>query len=107
DVVAVATLFVPPDSTDWALFEYLAVDERHRGRGMGAALFRHVLAAVAGRAVLLEVDSDRDPSPLQHERSRRLAFYQRLGCQRRVRSFPLSRRTGRGDQTRRRRREGE
>jgi len=82
DVVALATVFVPPDSKAWALFEYLAVDERCRGSGIGAAMFRHVVDAIAGRALLLEVDSDSDPSPLQHERSRRLAFYRRLGCRR-------------------------
>jgi GNAT superfamily N-acetyltransferase len=79
-VVAMATVFVPGDASDWALFEYLAVDERLRGRGIGAGMVRHVVELFHGRAVLLEVDSDRDPSPLQRERTRRLAFYRRLGA---------------------------
>jgi GNAT superfamily N-acetyltransferase len=81
-VVAMATAFVPGDASDWALFEYLAVDERFRGRGIGAGIFRHVVDLLVDRAVLLEVDSDRDPSPLQHERTRRLAFYRRMGARR-------------------------
>lgn len=87
DAVAFATVFVPPDAGDWALVEYLAVDSRLRGRGIGAATFNHLMQMLPSRALLLEVDSDREESPLRAERSRRIQFYQRLGC-RRIRNLP-------------------
>lgn len=83
DAVGFATLFVPHGNPPpaWSLLEYLAVDQRSRGRGVGAAIFRQILAMMLGRAVLLEVDSNRDPSP-QAQSARRIEFYRRLGCRR-------------------------
>ena len=65
-----------------ALLEYIAVDERRRGRGIGRLLF----SAIAGwpevreRFLLIEVDSLRDPATDPTDHARREAFYRRLGC---------------------------
>ena len=68
--------------SDAALLEYMAVDAEFRGRGVGAALFRAVVEwpAIAGRFVLVEVDSHREDSAEREERARRKAFYRRLGA---------------------------
>lgn len=63
-----------------SLLEYLAVDPERRGSGVGAALFRR--AANVASPILLEVESDREDTPDQALRSRRIAFYRRLGCRR-------------------------
>ncbi len=72
-VLGFAVLFVPTTGIDAALLEYLAVAEAARGGGVGGQLFAHAVA-LAGRAVLIEIetgDADAD---------RRRAFYRRLGC---------------------------
>jgi GNAT superfamily N-acetyltransferase len=72
-VAGFAVWFLPPDEP-FALLEYLAVDERHRGRGLGAALVRN--GTGVGRTVIAEVDAEDAACP---ERARRVAFYRRLG----------------------------
>lgn len=71
---------------DVALLEYMAIDRRWRGAGLGKALYERATAEVLScnsRSVLLiEVDSDRQDSPDRAMRSRRIAFYRRLGCRR-------------------------
>ena len=62
------------------LLEYLAVDARCRSSGTGAVLFARVLRN--DRPLVVEVESDRFPSPDQATRTRRIGFYRRLGCQR-------------------------
>jgi GNAT superfamily N-acetyltransferase len=70
----------------FCLLEYMAVDEPYRRRGVGAELFRETVSAIGSerRAIpmLLEVDSDREPSADQELRRRRQNFYRRLGCRR-------------------------
>jgi GNAT superfamily N-acetyltransferase len=69
-------------NTDACLLEYMAIEHDHRNRGIGQLLFREVLARpeIAGRFLLAEVDSDKLPCPDRAERTRRKAFYHRLGC---------------------------
>jgi len=71
--------FVPPDS---CLLEYMAVDGSLRGRGIGSALFQAACASAmtATRFVLLEVDSEAQPSADRAIRARRKLFYRTLGC---------------------------
>lgn len=81
-VVGFSILFLPAREP-FCLLEYMAVDAGHRSGGVGAALFRHGLRI--DRITILEVDSDRAPSPEPPEQDpcrRRQAFYRRLGCRR-------------------------
>lgn len=62
-----------------SLLEYMAVDTKLRGGGVGGQLFEHVKGHIAGDAILLlEVDavSGTDAGVAQ----RRRAFYERHGC---------------------------
>jgi hypothetical protein len=67
---------------DAALLEYMAVEEKRRGAGIGKLLFR----AIAGwpeahdRFLLMEVDSTAIPSPDGEDRARRKEFYRGEGC---------------------------
>ena len=71
-------------SESFCLLEYMAVDKSYRGRGVGAELFEETVGTVykehSAIPILLEVDSDREPSPDRVERRRRQNFYRRLGC---------------------------
>jgi len=83
-VLGFTILFVPPDR-GFALLEYMAVASDRRGSGLGAAMFRRTVEQAltpqgVALPVLLEVDSDREASPDQALRTRRLHFYRRLGC---------------------------
>jgi len=73
-------------SESFCLLEYMAVDKSHRGGGVGSELFEQTIGAVhrsdGAIPILLEVDSDREPSPDQVQRRRRQNFYRRLGCRR-------------------------
>lgn len=83
-IVGFSILFLP-SGEPFCLLEYMAVDAAVRGGGVGAGLFRksqEIAAARQGEAVVLivEVDSDRVPSPNQVLCSKRQRFYRRLGC---------------------------
>jgi len=71
-------------SESFCLLEFMAVDKSYRGRGLGSELFDETVGAVyrshGAIPILLEVDSDRKPSPDQVQRRRRQNFYRRLGC---------------------------
>ena len=68
----------------FCLLEYMALDKSYRGRGVGAELFEATVGTVykerGAIPILVEVDSDREPSPDRVERRRRQNFYRRLGC---------------------------
>jgi ribosomal protein S18 acetylase RimI-like enzyme len=84
-VVGFSIVFVA-SSESFCLLEYMAVDKNYRGRGVGSELFEETVGAVyrshGAIPILLEVDSDREPSPDQAQRRRRQNFYRRLGCRR-------------------------
>jgi ribosomal protein S18 acetylase RimI-like enzyme len=84
-VVGFSIVFVA-GSESFCLLEYMAVDKSHRGGGVGSELFEQTIEAVhrsnGAIPILLEVDSDREPSPDQVQRRRRQNFYRRLGCRR-------------------------
>jgi GNAT superfamily N-acetyltransferase len=64
-----------------SLLEYMAVDSGHRKRGIGGQLFNAALAlADTATPLLLEVESDREPSEDRAQRVKRKRFYRRLGC---------------------------
>jgi GNAT superfamily N-acetyltransferase len=80
-----AAVFAPPDE-NFALLEYLAVDERFRGGGIGAGLFRAAVRTLEDDAragpLLIEVEAlEGDPAERARQERRR-AFYRRLGCRR-------------------------
>jgi hypothetical protein len=84
-LVGFSIVFVS-DSESFGLLEYMAVDKSHRGGGVGSELFKETVAAMCRSngaiPILLEVDSDREPSPDQAQRRRRQNFYRGLGCRR-------------------------
>ena len=67
---------------DAALLEYMAVDEKQRGRGIGRLLFRAITGwpEAHDRFLLMEVDSGRVVCEDALDRARRKSFYRRLGC---------------------------
>ena len=67
---------------DASYLEYFAVAELRRGQGIGQFLFQQIVAMreVEGRSMIVEVDSDKRPSSLQRDNTRRKRFYRNLGC---------------------------
>jgi ribosomal protein S18 acetylase RimI-like enzyme len=84
-VVGFSIVFVA-GSESFCLLEYMAVEKSRRGGGLGSELFEETVAAMYRSGgdipILLEIDSDREPSPDQVQRRRRQNFYRRLGCRR-------------------------
>jgi ribosomal protein S18 acetylase RimI-like enzyme len=80
------SLFFAPPQESFCLLEYFAVDAAYRNAGLGHLLFLRsvdrVFAKTGQIPVLLEVDSDREPSEDQPVRRRRQQFYRRLNCRR-------------------------
>jgi len=79
DLIGFAILLV---GQAMGLLEYMAVDRRQRGGGVGSALYRHCRENELSSTLplLAEVDSDRETAADQHLRARRKQFYRRLGC---------------------------
>lgn len=64
-----------------SLLEYAAVDASRRNAGLGGLLLQRALGLSDGRAMLVEVDSDREAQAADRAlRSRRKRFYLRHGC---------------------------
>ena len=68
----------------FCLLEYIAIEAAHRNSGLGRKLFRrsvdNIFSKIGPVPVLLEVDSDGEPSADQAMRKRRQQFYRRLDC---------------------------
>jgi hypothetical protein len=79
---SVAGFFILYVGHEIALLEYLATDERLRGRNLGSALYRAAKAAARDLPMLVEAESDRELSADRDLRARRIGFYRRLGCRR-------------------------
>ncbi len=78
---AVVGFFILFVGQNMSLLEYMAVAKATRGRGYGASLYRRARRdAGPNTPLLLEVDSDREPSADRALRTRRKDFYRRLGC---------------------------
>ncbi|HWT01506.1 MAG TPA: GNAT family N-acetyltransferase [Pyrinomonadaceae bacterium] len=82
-VIGFSIIFAPAEEP-FGLLEYMGVDSAHRNSGVGGELFLNsVRAVISDRGnipMLLEVDSDREPSADRAMRARRKDFYRRLGC---------------------------
>jgi len=64
------------------LLEYMAVEARRRGKGIGAFLFRKAAYSplVDSRYLILEVETNQTGAPDSELQIRRRDFYRRLGC---------------------------
>jgi ribosomal protein S18 acetylase RimI-like enzyme len=86
EMVVGFSIFYLPDNKDFALLEYMAVDERSQGHGIGSKMFLETvdtMERIDGPCpVLLEVDSDREITLDHADRLRRIKFYRNLGCRR-------------------------
>jgi GNAT superfamily N-acetyltransferase len=84
-VTAFSILFVSA-AENFCLLEYMAVDPKWRGRGVGSKLFEETVKSVHrehdGMPILIEVDADRECCAEGGARRRRQRFYRRLGCRR-------------------------
>jgi N-acetylglutamate synthase-like GNAT family acetyltransferase len=81
------SILFKPIQEAFCLLEYMAVDILYRNSGLGSRLFRECSQTARSDQgeslpLVLEVDSDREPSPDQELRRRRQHLYQRLGCTR-------------------------
>lgn len=76
-IVGFAVLFLPSQSDDAALLEYIGVDPSSGGKGIGTALFQNASALADRRPMLMEVESAEDLSA-----DRRRKLYRRIGCRR-------------------------
>jgi len=79
-VTGFATVFLPNDSGEAALLDYLAVDASHRSTGVGGSLFQSATNIVGNRPILVEVETVGNPP--ETTRQRRQDFYRRHGCHR-------------------------
>ncbi len=79
EVLAFAIVFISA-SESMALLEYMGTKASARNRGLGERMFTEVLRRLAGRPLILEVDSERERSKDRAIRIRRKGFYRRLGC---------------------------
>lgn len=68
--------------TGVAMLEYMAIEPARRMRGLGRQLVAAIMASLElpKRVLLLEVESDRVPSPDRDTRTRRKRFYRAMGA---------------------------
>jgi hypothetical protein len=82
-VVGFSVLYVPRDEP-FCLIEYMATDREYRNAGIGTGLFRTSVRTVHSERgdipILLEVDSEREPSLDHISRKARKQFYRKRGC---------------------------
>lgn len=63
------------------LLDYLAVDEKQRGTGIGSEILQLMHAHYAGKGVFLEIESVYEDCENKAERIRRKHFYEKCGLQ--------------------------
>lgn len=63
------------------LVDYLAVDGKHRGEGVGTASMLELLEIYAGKGVFVEIESTYDDVPDREARLRRKRFYENCGLE--------------------------
>lgn len=78
-VLGYSVVFMPRGQS-MALLEYMGTRAERRNAGLGALIFAKSAAKAAGRFLLIEADSDREAAADRPIRTRRKAFYRRLGC---------------------------
>jgi len=73
-----------PESSNFWLLEYMAVDSHARGKGIGESIFLHAyqygMQRDPARMCVLEVDKPGDTGSPNNDTRGRFRFYKRLGC---------------------------
>lgn len=82
EIVVGLAILACAESAHVALLEYLAVQPASRSHGIGSWLLQQVLHSIdtAARPLLIETESDREPSPDRALRRRRKQFYRSAGA---------------------------
>lgn len=81
-VVVGFAILMQAETARVTLLEYFAIQPACRGQGIGRALLQEILLSLntAECPLLIEVESDRDPTPDQAQRHRRKQFYRAAGA---------------------------
>ena len=74
-----AGLVITINGPDKILLDYLAVDAKHRGSGLGSGMLRLMREQYAGKGVFLEIEVVVEEAANYEERKRRKQFYLRNG----------------------------
>ncbi len=74
-------LAITINSPDLVLLDYFAVDEKHRGQGIGHGALKAILDQYEDRGVFLEIEDPELPGVDQPLRQRRKAFYRSCGLE--------------------------
>ena len=63
------------------LLDYLAIDRRRRGQGIGSAAMGELQRLYADKGFFVEIESTREDAPNRAERGRRKRFYEAAGME--------------------------
>lgn len=74
-----AGLIITINGKDHILLDYLAVDGKQRGTGIGTEILQLMRSHYAGKGVFLEIESVYEDCDNKHERVRRKHFYEKCG----------------------------
>lgn len=64
---------------DLILLDYLAIEKRRRGQGVGSAVMAQLQKIYAGKGFFVEIESTYEDAPNRAEREKRKRFYQAAG----------------------------
>lgn len=70
-----AGLVITINGPDKILLDYLAVNEKMRGRGVGSKLLREMRKIYTGKGIFLEIETVKEDAENAEERKRRKKFY--------------------------------
>lgn len=74
-----AGIIITINGGEHILLDYLAVDEKQRGMGIGSEILQLMRSHYAGKAVFLEIESVYEECDNQAQRIRRKHFYEKAG----------------------------
>lgn len=74
-----AGLIITINGSDHVLLDYLAVEEKQRGIGIGTEILRQMRQQYPGKGVFLEIESVYEDCSNREERIRRKHFYEKSG----------------------------
>lgn len=66
---------------DLILLDYLAIDRRRRGQGIGTAAMAQLQKTYADKGFFVEIESTREDAPNRAQREKRKRFYQAAGME--------------------------
>lgn len=76
-----AGLIITINGSEHILLDYLAVDEKQRGTGIGTEILQLMRSHYAGKGVFLEIESVWEDCDNKAERLRRKHFYEKCGME--------------------------